>query len=206
MENLGGYWVHNNAWNSGPGMSQTIRACSEKSWNVEASGMTGEDVKSYPNAHHDIDYPDGRHLSTWSTITSRFAGAGPGKGSYNVAYDLWLNGIGWADGHTEVMVWTETHGGATPLGRVVATYTAPDGKAYDVWKYGSPAEMNVVSFVSKDPQYAGTLDLKDLIDWAVASGYVPADPTVNQIDYGIEFRDTAGTSRFTASDFAVTMR
>ncbi|HJQ47742.1 MAG TPA: hypothetical protein VJ870_15700 [Amycolatopsis sp.] len=46
-----------------------------------------------------------------------------------------------------------------------------------------------------------------LISGAIGKGYVPANPTVNQIGYGIEFCPTNNTkARFTLTDFSVRMR
>ena len=33
--------------------------------------------------------------------------AGPGTGIYDIAYDIWLNGV---PGNREIMIWTENHG------------------------------------------------------------------------------------------------
>ena len=212
MRNFNGYWVHNNHWDAQAGQEQTIHVCSEKSWYVDAMNMAYNNgqVYSYPNVHKDLpNWPVGNDLSTFRTITSTFAGKGPEKGSYNVAYDMWLNDVGWTCGATEVMVWTETYNAPNPLGRDVADYTSPSGRAYDVWHYNDGC-MNVVSFKDRATQYAGSLNIKHMLDWAASNGWVrnrttiDRNPGVAAIDYGIEFRGSAGTARFFVSNFSVT--
>jgi len=198
----GGYYVHNNMWNASSG--ETLYACAYNNWYVDATGYSGTDVKTYPNVHKDINNLNGSPFNNYSTISTTFAGRGPGAGIYDVAYDLWLNGVGWGGGTTEVMVWTE-YITQVPLGSIKSTYTA-GGVTYDVWHYNSGG-ANVVSYVARGNQYSGVIDLKALINFGISKGYIPANPTVNQIGYGIEFCSTAGaTRRFSVTDFSVTMQ
>jgi hypothetical protein len=45
-----------------------------------------------------------------------------------------------------------------------------------------------------------------MIAWSIGKGFMPKNPTVNQIGYGIEFCSTGGgKARFTLTDFSVTM-
>jgi hypothetical protein len=198
----GGYYVHNNMWNANSG--ETLYACSYKSWYVDASGYTGTAVKTYPNVHLDLPnaFTTGVPFNNYSTITSTFGGKGPGKGIYNVAYDLWLNGVGWGGGTTEVMIWTE-YLQQRPLGSIKTTYTA-GGITYDVWHYND-GDANVVSYVARGDQYTGNLDIKALVNFGISRGYIPPNPSLNQMGYGIEFCDTAGTARFYVTDFSITL-
>jgi hypothetical protein len=142
-------------------------------------------------------------LSNYRTITSTFAGAGPGVGIYNVAYDIWLNGVGNGGGSTEFMIWTENHN-QRPSGSVKATPTF-GGMAFDAWHY-SGGGSNVISLVVKSPVRSGNFNLKEMFDWAIGQGYMPANPTVNQIGFGVEICSTNNIKqRFTFTDFSVTM-
>ncbi|NIH80619.1 GH12 family glycosyl hydrolase domain-containing protein [Amycolatopsis viridis] len=195
----GGYYVHNNMWNQGEAGPQTLSACSHGNWYVDSAQPATTSVKTYPNVHQDINDQDGAPLSTFPAIRSTFAGRGPGTGIYDVAYDLWLNGVGDGPGVTELMVWTENHG-QVPDGSEVATYTA-DGVTYDVWR-----DEGYLAFVAQGTHYSGTVDLKAMIGWAIGAGHVPPNPTVNQIGYGIEFCSTDGKpARFTVTDFSVAL-
>ena len=212
------YYIHNNAWNwqgSGSGQHETLYACSFSNWWVDDYGFapSNGEVFMYPNVHQDINSGNGLPLSTWpSQITGRFAGVGPGAGSYDVAWDLWLNGL--ADSNSfELMVWTEKHGQADPAGTLRGTYTDPtSGQVYDVWWDGTHTNQAYLAYVSQKTQLSGTVDLRGMIVNAQVKGYLPAgDTKVNQIDYGDEVRDTQGATasspyRFTVTDFGIMMK
>jgi hypothetical protein len=133
-ETMDGYYVHNNMWNCGGqyACTETLYACSFHSFYVIAN--TDDDahdgaVKSYPNVHKDYDSEP--MISSFSTITTTFAATSPHVGIYNVAYDIWLDGIA-SDGSTEVMIWTENFN-QVPAGDKVKTVTL-GGQAYDVYR------------------------------------------------------------------------
>ena len=196
----GGYYVHNNMWNAGEAGPETLRACAYDNWYVDSVQPDSTSVKTYPNVHKDINDQNGKPFNDYSVIKSTFAGRGPGIGIYDVAYDLWLNGVGDGKGVSELMVWTENRK-QVPAGDKLTTYTA-GGFTYDVWA----EDEGYVAFVSRTTQYSGTVDLKAMIAWAIGKGLIPANPTVNQIGYGIEFCSTGGgKARFTLTDFSVSM-
>ncbi|NBH10120.1 hypothetical protein GTY80_43615 [Amycolatopsis sp. SID8362] len=196
----GGYYVHNNMWNAGEAGPETLRACAYDNWYVDSVQPDSTSVKTYPNVHKDINDQNGKPFNDYSVIKSTFAGRGPGTGIYDVAYDLWLNGVGDGKGVSELMVWTENRK-QVPAGDKLTTYTA-GGFTYDVWA----EDEGYVAFVSRTTQYSGTVDLKAMIAWAIGKGLIPANPTVNQIGYGIEFCSTGGgKARFTLTDFSVSM-
>jgi hypothetical protein len=196
----GGYYVHNNMWNRGEAGPETLHACAYNNWYVDSKQASTTSVKTYPNVHKDINDLDGAPVSKYSTITSTFAGRGPGVGIYDVAYDIWLNGVGDGPGVTELMVWTENLK-QVPAGNKLTTYSA-GGVGYDVWS----DRDGYIAFVAQSTLYSGSVDLKAMIAWAIGKGLMPGNPTINQIGYGIEFCSTAGgTARFTLTDFSVTM-
>jgi hypothetical protein len=196
----GGYYVDNNVWNTAEAGPETVRACAYDNWYVESTQPDSSSVKTYPNVHKDIDDQNGKPVNGYAVIRSTFAGRGPGAGVYDVAYDLWLNGVGNGDGVSELMVWTE-NSKQVPSGDKLTTYTA-SGLTYDVWA----DDEGYVAFVSRTTQYSGSLDLKAMIAWAIGKGLIPPNPTINQIGYGIEFCSTGGgKARFTLTDFSVTM-
>jgi hypothetical protein len=205
------YYVHNNTWNIQDGNHETLYACDYNNWWVDTSGMSGTDVKAYANVHEDINNLDGFRFSRWSTITSTFAGRGPGVGIYDVTYDIWLNGVGDGSRVTEVMVWTENMK-RVPTGDIVDSYTA-GGQTYDLWIN----RKGYVAFVARTTMYSGSIDIKAMIAWGISTGYIPKNPTVNQIGYGIEFSSTSNAlqrftvtdntlRRFTVTDFSLTMK
>ena len=196
----GGYYVHNNMWNQDEAGPETLHACAYNNWYVDSTQASTTSVKTYPNVHKDINDLNGTPFNNYSTITTTFAGRGPGTGIYDVAYDIWLNGVGDGAGVTELMVWTENLK-QVPSGDKTTTYSA-GGVTYDVWKDGS----GYIAFVAQQTLYSGSVDLKAMIAWAIGKGLMPKNPTVNQIGYGIEFCSTGGgKARFTLTDFSVTM-
>jgi hypothetical protein len=91
-----GYIVHNNMWNAGGyHVSQTTKVCSFANWYTVATADNANGdgaVKTYPNVHVDFhNWSTGfePRVSTFTTITSRFAHQSPGAvGIYNFAFDL----------------------------------------------------------------------------------------------------------------------
>lgn len=126
------YYVANNMWNVGTATaSETLSACSASSWNVDATiSGGGGGVKTYPNSHINFNSPP---ISSLTSVTSTFADSGPGSGTYEDAYDIWLNGIADpAGGSDELMIWTSNHG-QTPGGSPMATVEL-DGQSWTAWK------------------------------------------------------------------------
>jgi hypothetical protein len=204
----GGYYVHNNVWNASEAGPETLYACAFNSWYVRSTQPNSTSVKAYPNVHLDINGLKGSPISNYTTILSTFAATSPQIGIYNVAYDLWLNGVGWGGGTTEVMIWTENHK-QTPLGSVVAPQTTFGANQYDVYHYTSKSDggVQVITLLSKTAQASGSVDLKEMLDWIVSKGWITASATVNQIGYGVEICSTDNQSAtFSFSDFSVTMK
>jgi len=203
----GGYYVHNNVWNASEAGPETLYACSYKNWYVTSTQPDTTSVKAYPNVHLDIDNLNGLPLSNYTTITSTFAATTPGVGIYNVAYDIWLDGVGWGGGTTEVMIWTENYMQA-PLGTEVSSAMTFGGRSYDVYHYTSSSDggVQVISFLSTAVQTSGSIDLKEILDFIVSEGWLDSDATINQIGYGVEICSTEDQPRtFYFTDFSVTM-
>ncbi len=200
----GGYYVHNNMWNvGGYSVSETLKACSYKNWYVTATANNNSHdgaVKTYPNVHKDYhDWGSGNEprISSFSKITSSFAATSPHVGIYNVAYDIWINGV--ADsGSTELMVWTENYN-QVPGGSKVTSVTL-GGKTYDVYKWGS----DYIAFVPKTTMTSGSLDLLQIFNWVIGKGWMPANSTLGQICYGVEIVSTGGSpARFDFTNFSI---
>ena len=200
----GGYYVHNNMWNaSGYRVSQTLQACAFDNWYVTATAdnSSGDGaVKTYPNVHKDFhNWSTGAEppLSSFASIKSTFAATSPHVGIYNVAYDIWLNGV---PGNREVMIWTENYR-QVPAGSRVASGVSLSGRTWDVY---ATSGNGYIAFVPSQAMTQGSLDLKAMLDWLVAQGRVPANSTLGQIGYGVEVVSTDGKpATFTFTDFSV---
>lgn len=195
----GGYYVHNNLWNAAPypGTKGTTQVCSYHSWNhIGTASNTGDGaVKTYPNVHKDYS---GRTISSFPRLTSNFAATPPGAGIYNVAYDLWLNGVP----NDEVMIWTDNHN-QVPAGSRFASNISLGGHNWDAYATGG---NGYIAFVpSNGARYtSGTVDIKAMLTYLIAQGRVAANATLDQICFGVEIVDTGGvpaTWKFT--DFSI---
>ena len=194
----GGYYVHNNMWNQSAGLGpETLSACSFHSWYV-VSNQTNDAgaVKTYPNVHEDYaDVP----INSFHSLTTTFAATSPHVGIYDVAYDIWTNGVA-TNGSTEFMIWTENHN-QVPSGTKGATMTL-DGRTYDVWH---TSDNGYIAFVPSAPFTSGTIDLLAIFKWTMARGWLPSTSTLGQIDFGVEIVDTNGSdARFDFTDFSIT--
>jgi hypothetical protein len=196
--NLSPYFVANDMWNAGAGsVSQTLSACSFSDWDVTATASGGGGVLTYPDSH--LDVPNTPQISSLSSVTSTFADTNPNKGTYEDAYDIWLNGV--ADpsaGSDELMIWTDNHG-QTPGGSPMATVTI-GGQKWTAWK----GNGNYMAFVANSDVSSGSLNLLAFFRWVIAKGWMPADSTLNQVDYGVEICSTGGgPATFSFSNFSV---
>jgi outer membrane biosynthesis protein TonB len=193
------YFVANDMWNVGSSdATQTLSVCSFSSWNVTASmNDGGGGVKTYPNSHMNFD--NAPAISSLQSVTSTFAETSPGTGTYEDAYDIWLNGVAIpGEGSDEVMIWTQNNG-QTPGGSPTATATF-DGRSYTVWK----GNGGYVAFVANSTFTSGTLNLLEFFQWLIAKGWVPATSTLSQVDYGVEVVNTnSAPENFQFSNFSV---
>jgi hypothetical protein len=135
-------------------------------------------------------------LSTFGSITSTFEETSPQVGSHDEAYSVWL------DQQTVlVRVWVDSFN-RTPSGTLV-TQTTLGGRTYDVWsgKNGSQTQVTLVS----TPTFSwGTVDLLQILKFAVAQGLVPSGATLGQIELGVEIASTGGQSAtFAFNDVAI---
>jgi len=192
-----GYYVHNNMWNSAKytPCTSTLYASSYDDWYVVMRmNNTKRDgaVKTYPNVHRDYNRVP---ISSFDSLTSNFAETSPRVGIYNVAYDLWINGVA-TPGCSEIMIWTENFN-QVPGGKYVQDVTF-GGRIYKVYK---TASSGYIAFVATPVFASGTLDLLEITKWAIAKGWLPDNSTLNQVCFGVEMvstDDADATFRVTA--------
>lgn len=204
---VGDYYADADWWaTNGYNFAQKTVICDYNSWYVQATAdnSTGDGaVKSYPNVHRDFhDWGTGYEppVSSFNTMTSTFAHTSPGVGIYDVAYDIWLNGV--ADSNsTELMIWTDNHN-QVPSGSKVGQVTL-SGHSWDVW---SSDANHYIAFVPANGASitSGTLDLLGFYKYLISGGRLPANSTVGQVDYGVEVVSTDGKpARWDFTDFSI---
>lgn len=182
----GGYYVHNNMWNAAKYKPCTSKlyAWSPDNWYVvtRMNNQTGDGaVKTYPNVHRDYDRVP---ISSFDSITSRFAEKSPRIGIYNFAYDIWINGIA-KPGCTEIMIWTENCN-QVPGGKYVEEVSFGE-HSYKVYRNQS---SGYIAFVATANFTSGKMDLLDIMKWAIAKGWIADKSTLNQICFGVEVVST----------------
>ena len=182
----GGYYVHNNMWNSAKykPCKQTLYAQSCDNWYVVArmNNQTGDGaVKTYPNVHKDYASAP---IGSFSSIKSQFAETSPHAGIYNFAYDLWINGIATPD-CTEIMIWNENFN-QVPGGRHVQD-VAFGGRTYKVYK---TSKGRYIAFVPTANFTSGALDLLQMMNWTMAQGWLATHSTLSQVCFGVEIVST----------------
>ncbi|HET7303924.1 MAG TPA: hypothetical protein VFJ12_05150 [Segeticoccus sp.] len=196
---LGKYYADADIWNPTGHIRQRMVVCSHRSWSVDVRVNRHRDraVTSYPNVHRDyIDWGDGsmptlRHLKG---VSSSFAHhvTRPKRWSYNVAYDVWLNGV--ADRHSsELMIWTQRHH-QRPAGHKRRSVKL-EGHRFDFW---STKDGGYLAFVARHPITSGTFNLVPFVRFAHRTGYLrtsAAKTRLGQVDYGIEVVTTNGVRR-----------
>lgn len=203
----GGYYVHNNMWNAYPGTTQALAVCSYHSWNATTTATSqGGAVQTYPNVHKDYhDWGSGYEppLANYPTLTGTWAFQAPDVGVYDVAWDIWLNGV---PGNREVMIWTQNRG-QTPAGTVVATGLTFPGSYTGTWDLWATSANGYLALVPSGGQAItdGWIGLRAVLDYLIAQGRVPADSTLGQIDFGVEVVDTGGApATFRLTGFSIT--
>jgi hypothetical protein len=196
----GGYYVHNNMWNHAKysPCASTLYAWSHDNWYVvtRMNNKTGDGaVKTYPNVHRDYRSVP---LDSFDSITSRFAETSPHAGIYNVAYDIWINGIA-RPGCTEIMIWTDNFN-QVPGGKHVEDVTF-GSQTYKVYRN---SRSGYIAFVAATNFTSGTVNLLDIMKWATAQGWFSSKSTLNQICFGVEIVSTDDAdATFRVTDFSI---
>lgn len=201
---LGDYYADGNIWNDNGRIDQTMDVCAHDSWSVGVSADDHDDkaVLSYPNVHrdyHDWSTAEEPRIDSFDSITSTFAHRAPEGGTWNVAYDVWINGVGNGPGTTELMIWTQ-NSGQRPAGDKRDTVTLA-GHEWELW---TTDDGEIVSFVATKAMTSGTLDLQAFTTYLMDTDRLPADSTLGQVGYGVEIVQTGGAEkRFDFTDFSV---
>ncbi len=184
------WWVDNDAWSGGAG-PQSIYVCNQSSWYaVSDQPDNGGAVETYPNTEYDVG---GRSngvstepISAYNSITSTFSEDFPSAGSWDAAYDLWLNN--WS---TEIMIWNQWSGSQGYWPGIATTSVTLDGVGYKFYDNGGE-----LMFFRDTQVSSGSVDILAAFNWLVSNGYVSASDAPTQLEYGVEVCATSGSETF----------
>jgi hypothetical protein len=186
--NNGGYIVYNNEWNKSAG-PQTIWADSNHYWGVQSTQQTGNTaVETYPCVQKDYNKAP---VSSFQMIFNEFTESMPANSTgldAEAADDVWLNNYS-----TEVMIWVDNHG-QTPAGNVIGHATI-FGQHFAVWRGGT-----TYTFALDHNETTGVTHILASVSWLISHGYVKANATLTQVNFGWEIASTDGQPK----DFTIT--
>ncbi|GAB2648886.1 GH12 family glycosyl hydrolase domain-containing protein [Kribbella swartbergensis] len=128
-------------------------------------------------------------------MTSSFNVSRPGSGAYATAYDIWAG-----DHAYEIMIWMNKQGAVGPIGSRQATATV-GGHTWDIYR-GSNGSNAVFSFVRTSNTNSGWVDIKAVLNWIRARGWMP-DTTVGEVQFGFEITSSSGGLNFTTNSYSV---
>jgi hypothetical protein len=185
----GGFIVYNNEWNASAG-PQTIWADSYHHWGVESTQRAGNTaVETYPCVQKNFNNVP---VSSFRMIQNGFAESMPANTAgldAEAADDVWLNNY-----NIEVMIWVDNHG-QVPAGNVVGHATI-FGQHFAVWRSGG----GYYAFVLNHNETTGITHMLASIRWLISRGYVKANATLTQVNFGWEIASTGGKPK----DFTMT--
>ena len=189
----GRYIVQNNQWGADVGQCVDVTesgfAVTGGSHNQGTNGAPGAYPSIFRGCHYD-------NCTTDSGLPARYTSVGslpstaqvttPSTGSWNVAYDLWLDPTPRTGGQNtgaEIMIWVDRNGPPQPVGSQVGTVTLA-GATWDVW-YGNIG-WNVVSYVRQQGSDSFDGDLRGFIDDAASRGHVQTSWYLTSVQFGFE--------------------
>jgi Glycosyl hydrolase family 12/Cellulose binding domain len=189
----GTYIVQNNQWGADVGQCVDVTDDGFTITGGEHAMPTNGGPGAYPSIVRGCHYDN---CSTGSGLPAPLADVGalrssvdiattPG-GSWNAAYDVWLDPTPRTGGQNtgaEIMVWIDRNGPPQPVGSQVGTVTLA-GATWDVW-YGNIG-WNVVSYVRQQGTESFSGDLRGFIDDAVSRGHVDPAWYVTSVQFGFE--------------------
>lgn len=199
------YIVMNDVWNPLQ-IHQTLYACNFDSFYLTANVQYRDGaVQSYPSAQY--TFPDPPSISKFTALASNFRVSDPPSGpglDYEFAYDIWFGGYSGND-HTELMIWTYTHG-RRPSGNELPGTIVVGGHRFAVWDYSGGG--NLVTFVALNNYSAGSTDLLQFFSYASSHGWLHSGTATPlwQIDYGVELAAAPNGTKFDFTDFDIRFR
>jgi hypothetical protein len=185
-------------WNNTAGGTQSLYACGYNNWYVVANQPNSSSVKTYPDVLKNFNNP----INTFKTLSTSYAEVAPHVGTYEYAYDIWINGMA-SSGATELMIWNDNYH-QYPAGSDIGQTTI-GSTTYNVYK-GSMNNWTYIAFVPTNATItSGTDNLLSYFSYMSGKGWISTSATLDQIDYGIEICSTDGEpATFKVTNFSIT--
>lgn len=151
----GKYVVQNNRWGSSSPQCINVTSTGFSIIQQDGTGNTSGAPVSYPSIFIGCHYSNcspgtnlPAQLSRISSAPTSITNNYPGSGTYDAAYDIWLNADTNVSGvqDTEIMVWLNHTGSIQPVGSNTGQTVSIAGRSWAVWT-GNNGSNNVVSYV-----------------------------------------------------------
>jgi hypothetical protein len=151
----GRYVVMNNRWGSSQPQCINVTNTGFSVTQQDGTGNTSGAPVSYPAVYLGCHYsncspgsPLPARISGISNANTTISNSYPNSGTYDAAYDIWLNADTNVSGvqDTEIMVWLHHTGTIQPVGSNTGTSVNIAGRSWQVWT-GNNGQNNVVSYV-----------------------------------------------------------
>jgi hypothetical protein len=192
------WWVNNDAWSASHG-PQSIYVCNQSSWYATSNQTDhGGAVETYPDTEYDVAGRGNatKTIAQYKAITSNFSENFPAAGSWDAAYDLWLNN--WSK---EIMIWNQWTGTqlywpsdksvTVNLGGVPYWFQSQGGDEYIFFR------QTMVS--------SGSVDILAAFNYLVSKGLVKSTDIPTQLEYGVEICSTNGNETFPMTGLTFTL-
>jgi Glycosyl hydrolase family 12/Cellulose binding domain len=151
----GNYLVMNNRWGTSATQCINVTASGFQIVQQDGTGNLSGAPTAYPaiylGCHYSVCSPNSplpMQISKITSATSSTTETYPSSGTYDAAYDIWLNDTTNVTGvqKTEIMIWLNHTGSIQPIGSQTATASIA-GHSWAVWT-GNNGSNNVVSYQS----------------------------------------------------------
>ena len=137
----------------------------------------------YTNCSSDSNMPI--QVSQIGSATSSIGVSYPGSGTWNAAYDIWLDPNPSIDGQhgAELMIWLNRQGSIQPIGSPVGNVTIA-GRNWEVW-YGNTG-WHVISYISASPITSFNFSVMDFVNDVISRGHITNSWYLTSIQAGFE--------------------
>ncbi|WP_425293726.1 GH12 family glycosyl hydrolase domain-containing protein [Mycobacterium attenuatum] len=188
----GAYVVQNNRWGSSAAQCINVTATGFTITKEDGSAPTDGAPLSYPSIYLGCHYsncsPGSKLPVQLSQLTSANSGIsyGDASGTYDAAYDIWLNPTPKKDGlsQMEIMIWFNRQGSIQPVGTKVGA-AAIGGRNWDV-RQGNNGSNNVISYVAPTPINSWNFSVLDFVNDVRNRGTITNSWYLTSIQAGFE--------------------